>query len=65
MPPKNRRQNQQKQRGEEEGDEPFQAVILADSYDEQFLPISHEMPRVKIVARASLIFGMRGLKSER
>ncbi|KAI8145758.1 nucleotide-diphospho-sugar transferase [Fennellomyces sp. T-0311] len=42
MPPKKR--NTQN-RGEDEGEEPFQAVILTDTYDDQFLPISHEMPR--------------------
>ncbi|KAI9316229.1 nucleotide-diphospho-sugar transferase [Dichotomocladium elegans] len=37
MPPKNKRQD--------DGEEPFQAVILTDSYDARFLPVSHEMPR--------------------
>ncbi|CDS06747.1 hypothetical protein LRAMOSA09274 [Lichtheimia ramosa] len=37
MPPKNKRQD--------DGEEPFQAVILTDSYDDRFLPISHDMPR--------------------
>ncbi|KAG2226075.1 hypothetical protein INT45_011692 [Circinella minor] len=43
MPPKKR--NTQQQRGEEDGEKPFQAVILTDTYDDQFLPISQEMPR--------------------
>ncbi|KAL0075184.1 nucleotide-diphospho-sugar transferase [Phycomyces blakesleeanus] len=43
MPPKNKRATQAQNN---DGDEqPFQAVILTDSYDERFLPISHEMPR--------------------
>ncbi|KAI9498624.1 nucleotide-diphospho-sugar transferase [Zychaea mexicana] len=42
MPPKKRNTQQ---RGEGDGEEPFQAVILADTYDDQFLPISNEMPR--------------------
>lgn len=42
MPPKNKRQ----QHGDGEVDEPLQAVILTDSYDDRFLPISHEVPRV-------------------
>lgn len=46
MPPKSKRQNQQRS-NDDEGEEPFQAVILTDSYDEQFLPISHEIPRVR------------------
>ena len=46
MPPKKR--NTQQQRGEEDGEKPFQAVILTDTYDDQFLPISQEMPRVMI-----------------
>lgn len=40
MPPKNKRQD--------DGEEPFQAVILTDSYDDRFLPISHDMPRVSL-----------------
>jgi hypothetical protein len=42
MPPKNKRQQQ----GDGEVEEPLQAVILTDSYDDRFLPISHEVPRV-------------------
>ncbi|SAM05978.1 hypothetical protein [Absidia glauca] len=41
MPPKNKRQQQ----GDGEVEEPLQAVILTDSYDDRFLPISHEVPR--------------------
>ncbi|KAI8332925.1 nucleotide-diphospho-sugar transferase [Chlamydoabsidia padenii] len=44
MPPKNKRQQQQQQ-GDGEFEEPLQAVILTDSYDDRFLPISHEIPR--------------------
>ncbi|KAI8369361.1 nucleotide-diphospho-sugar transferase [Radiomyces spectabilis] len=42
MPPKNKRQNLQ---ADDEEEQPLQAVILTDSYDERFLPISHEVPR--------------------
>jgi translation initiation factor eIF-2B subunit epsilon len=43
MPPKQKKANND---NSEEGEEPFQAVILTDSFEDQFLPISHEMPRV-------------------
>lgn len=46
MPPKQKKPNNHENNEEEEA--PFQAVILTDSFEEQFLPISHEMPRVKI-----------------
>ncbi|ORX61897.1 hypothetical protein DM01DRAFT_1379780 [Hesseltinella vesiculosa] len=42
MPPKNKRPQQH---GDDEVEEPLQAVILTDSYDARFLPISHELPR--------------------
>jgi hypothetical protein len=42
MPPKQKKANNEN----EEAEEPFQAVILTDSFEDQFLPISHEMPRV-------------------
>ncbi|KAI9304462.1 nucleotide-diphospho-sugar transferase [Cunninghamella echinulata] len=42
MPPKAKKQQQQ---GDEEVQEPLQAVILTDSYDDRFSPISHELPR--------------------
>jgi hypothetical protein len=45
MPPKQKKANND---NNEEGEEPFQAVILTDSFEDQFLPISHEMPRVSI-----------------
>lgn len=44
MPPK---QKKPQNENNEEGEEPFQAVILTDSFEDQFLPISHEMPRVR------------------
>lgn len=44
MPPKAKKQQQQ---GDEEVQEPLQAVILTDSYDDRFSPISHELPRVR------------------
>ncbi|CAO3615447.1 unnamed protein product [Mucor fragilis] len=43
MPPKQKKPNNHENNEEEEA--PFQAVILTDSFEEQFLPISHEMPR--------------------
>ncbi|KAF7724273.1 hypothetical protein EC973_001174 [Apophysomyces ossiformis] len=43
MPPKSKRQPQQG--GEDEEHQPFQAVIITDSYDDRFLPITHEIPR--------------------
>ncbi|KAI7864603.1 nucleotide-diphospho-sugar transferase [Spinellus fusiger] len=42
MPPKKRTPQAQ---NNEEADQPFQAVILTDSFDERFLPISHDVPR--------------------
>ncbi|KAI8086594.1 nucleotide-diphospho-sugar transferase [Halteromyces radiatus] len=45
MPPKSKRPPQQQQHGDDEVEEPFQAVILTDSYDDRFLPISHELPK--------------------
>lgn len=44
MSPKQKKPNNHENNEEEET--PFQAVILTDSFEEQFLPISHEMPRV-------------------
>ncbi|KAG2230933.1 hypothetical protein BDF21DRAFT_357966 [Thamnidium elegans] len=41
MAPKQKKPNNEN----EEGEEPFQAVILTDSFQDQFLPISHELPR--------------------
>lgn len=49
MPPKQKKANNEN----EEAEEPFQAVILTDSFEDQFLPISHELPRVR-VQKASL-----------
>lgn len=46
MPPKQKKPNNHENNEEEEA--PFQAVILTDSFEEQFLPISHEMPRVNV-----------------
>lgn len=43
MAPKQKKPNNEN----EEGEEPFQAVILTDSFQDQFLPISHELPRVR------------------
>lgn len=43
MPPKQKKVNNEN----EEAEEPFQAVILTDSFEDQFLPISHELPRVR------------------
>ncbi|KAI8646086.1 hypothetical protein BD408DRAFT_410645 [Parasitella parasitica] len=43
MPPKQKKPSNNENNQEEEA--PFQAVILTDSFEEQFLPISHEMPR--------------------
>lgn len=48
MPPKQKKPNNHENNEEEEA--PFQAVILTDSFEEQFLPISHEMPRVNVDA---------------
>jgi translation initiation factor eIF-2B subunit epsilon len=45
MPPKQKKSNNPD--NEEEQEEPFQAVILTDSFEDQFTPISHEMPRVR------------------
>ncbi|CEI93887.1 hypothetical protein RMCBS344292_08113 [Rhizopus microsporus] len=42
MPPKQKKPNTST---EEDGKESFQAVILTDTFEEQFLPISHEIPR--------------------
>lgn len=44
MPPKQKKNNTNTNQEEEES---FQAVILTDSFEEQFLPLSHELPRVK------------------
>lgn len=43
MPPKQKKPNTST---EEDGKESFQAVILTDTFEEQFFPISHEIPRV-------------------
>jgi translation initiation factor eIF-2B subunit epsilon len=45
MPPKQKKPTNQ---GDDDAEKPFQAVVLTDYYDEQFLPISHEMPRVTL-----------------
>ena len=45
MPPKQKKPNNPADNNEEQ-EEPFQAVILTDSFEEQFSPISHELPRV-------------------
>jgi hypothetical protein len=45
MPPKHKKTNHQD--SNEEGEEPFQAVILTDTFEEQFSPVSLEMPKVK------------------
>lgn len=45
MPPKQKKANHQD--NNEEAEEPFQAVILTDTFEEQFSPINHEMPRVR------------------
>ncbi|KAG1000464.1 hypothetical protein G6F57_001436 [Rhizopus arrhizus] len=42
MPPKQKKNNTNTNQEEEES---FQAVILTDSFEEQFLPLSHELPR--------------------
>ncbi|CAO3660958.1 unnamed protein product [Rhizopus stolonifer] len=42
MPPKQKKTNTSTNEEEEES---FQAVILADSFEEQFLPLSHQVPR--------------------
>ncbi|CAO3668495.1 hypothetical protein G6F70_008717 [Rhizopus microsporus] len=42
MPPKQKKPNTST---EEDGKESFQAVILTDTFEEQFFPISHEIPR--------------------
>lgn len=47
MPPKQKKSNSS--HDNEEAEEPFQAVILTDSFEDQFPPISHEMPRVSFV----------------
>ncbi|KAI8064821.1 uncharacterized protein B0P05DRAFT_554490 [Gilbertella persicaria] len=44
MPPKQKKPNNH-DNSNEEGEEPFQAVILTDFFDDQFSPISHELPR--------------------
>ncbi|KAI9478110.1 MAG: hypothetical protein EXX96DRAFT_237454 [Benjaminiella poitrasii] len=43
MPPKQKKPNNNE--NNEEAEEAFQAVILTDFFEDQFLPISHEIPR--------------------
>lgn len=50
MPPKQKKPNNGE--NNEEQEEPFQAVILTDSFEDQFSPISHELPRVRPCLRA-------------
>jgi translation initiation factor eIF-2B subunit epsilon len=52
MPPKQKKNNTNTNQEEEES---FQAVILTDSFEEQFLPLSHELPRVKKKAVKKLV----------
>ncbi|KAI8372229.1 hypothetical protein EDC96DRAFT_500354 [Choanephora cucurbitarum] len=44
MPPKQKKSSNH-DNSNEEAEEPFQAVILTDYFDDQFSPISHEVPR--------------------
>jgi translation initiation factor eIF-2B subunit epsilon len=53
MSPKQKKPNSHENNEEEET--PFQAVILTDSFEEQFLPISHEMPRVSKFRKSHLL----------
>lgn len=56
MAPKSKKSaNAQKSKGnEEEREEPLQAVIFADSFENKFLPFTLERPRVRAARIASL-----------
>lgn len=59
MSPKQKKPNNHENNEEEET--PFQAVILTDSFEEQFLPISHEMPRVSRFRKKVIYFNLLNL----
>jgi translation initiation factor eIF-2B subunit epsilon len=48
MPPKGKRGQDKGKSGEEERDEPLQAVILADPFETRFNPFTLEHPRVRM-----------------
>lgn len=60
MPPKQQKRPNNNH-DNEEGEEAFQAVILTDSFEDQFQPISHELPRVGSFQQEDFVFALKQL----